>query len=185
MTFSFRARWLSLPLMVVALGLHASSAAIDNDRSELVAVFKQMGVAVEGRFTAFSGTVAFDPADPADAEAELQVQTASFDLGLPDYNAEVRKAEWFDSEAHPQAVFRAQGLTPLGDGRYRADGSLSLKGQSRPLGADITIREADGHRLFEGELVLDRTDYGIGDPGWSGVVDDEVRIRFRIAQALP
>lgn len=184
--FSFhRARWgAALGVLLTALSLHASTTAVVSGRSEVVATFKQMGVSVEGRFQRFEGDIRFDPAAPEAASAMLVIDTASFDLGLPDYNAEVRKPEWFDSAAHPQARFSADGLKPLGDQRFRADGTLTLKGKTTPLSADLTVTEGDGYRRFEGEVTIDRTHYGIGDDAWDGVVDDAVRVHFRIAQAF-
>lgn len=185
MTLFAPSRLVAFAALLVTLTLHASSGPVVTERSTLVAVFKQMGVAVEGRFTDFDGEISFDPAQPDEGRAELRVRTASFDLGLPDYNAEVRKAEWFDSDTYPEAVFVAEGLTAVADGRYRAEGELQLKGKTQPLSAEIHIEVNDGHRIFHGELPLDRTAFAIGDPGWSGVVDDEVMIKFRMAQALP
>lgn len=180
-----RARWgVALAVLLTALSLQASTTAVVAGRSEVVAVFKQMGVSVEGRFQQFEGEIRFDPAAPETASATLVIDTASFDLGLPDYNAEVRKPEWFDSAAHPQARFSADGLEPLGDQRFRADGTLTLKGKTTPLSAEFTVSESEGHRRFEGEVTLDRTHFEIGDDAWDGVVDDTVRVRFRIAQAL-
>jgi polyisoprenoid-binding protein YceI len=174
-----------LLLAGVTLSLQASGVDIDARRSVLTVVFEQMGVPVEGAFTRFSGTLSFDPADPATAAAELRIDTASFDLGMADFNAEVAKPEWLDSETHPQARYRVQGLTPLGEDRYRAEGELSLKGRTAALPAEIAVREEGALRLFSGEVRFDRTAFDVGGGGWEGVVEDEVLVRFRIAQPLP
>jgi polyisoprenoid-binding protein YceI len=172
----------ALPLLGLTLSLQASVSEIDPARSSLSVVFEQMGVPVEGAFTRFSGTLHFDPAEPAAASAELRIATASFDLGLEDFNAEVAKPEWLDSRSHPEARYQAQGLTPLGEGRYRADGELTLKGRSAALPAEIRVEEAADHRVFSGSVRFSRKAFDVGDAGWDGVVNDEVQVRFRIVQ---
>lgn len=176
---------LGLVLAGLTVSLQASVSGLDTSHSRLSVTFKQMGVPVEGQFTRFSGTLDYDPADPAAATAELRIDTRSFDLGLEDFNAEVAKAEWLDSQTHPEAVYRVTALAPLGDNRFRADGSLTLKGRSAPLPAEMQMREEDSRRLFTGDVRFDRQTFGVGDKGWDGVVDNEVRVRFQMAQPLP
>ena len=65
------------------------AAPIDAAQSEVKATFKQFNVPVSGNFKKFSGDVQFDPAKPADTKAILNVDTASYDLGDPEYNKEV------------------------------------------------------------------------------------------------
>jgi polyisoprenoid-binding protein YceI len=155
---------------------------VDPAASAISATFRQMNVPVEGRFTRFSGRVDYRAAEPGASSAELEIDTASFDLGLDDYNAEVRKPEWFDSARHPVARFSATGLQPQGDGRFRVRGTLTLKGQTHPLIATLTLSQTEGLNFFEGEVPVSRRRYGLGDAGWDGVLDDEVIVRFRIAQ---
>jgi polyisoprenoid-binding protein YceI len=178
----FRRALGALGLIALPLALYASGKVVDPAASMVSATFRQMNVPVEGRFTRFSGRVDYRAAQPEASSAELEIDTASFDLGLEDYNAEVRKPEWFDSARHPVARFSATGLQPQGEGRYRVSGSLTLKGQTHPLTATLSHRQANGLHVFEGEVPLSRKRYGLGDAGWDGVLDDQVIVRFRIAQ---
>ncbi|MFP5357724.1 MAG: YceI family protein [Gammaproteobacteria bacterium] len=178
----FRRALGALGLIALPLLLHASAGPVDPAASTISATFRQMNVPVEGRFTRFSGRVDYRAAEPGASSAELEIDTASFDLGLDDYNAEVRKPEWFDSARHPVARFSATGLQPQGDGRFRVRGTLTLKGQTHPLIATLTLSQTEGLNFFEGEVPVSRKRYGLGDAGWDGVLDDEVIVRFRIAQ---
>lgn len=169
----------------VAAATASSPGARLSGESTLTAVVRQMNVPVEGRFTRFEGFVDFRPDDLAGSRAELKVDTTSFDLGMADFNAEVAKPEWLDSRNHPEARFAAQGLTALGEGRYRTEGTLELKGRSAPLAAELLLSEADGKRVFTGEVPLDRSAFAIGSRSWDGVVDRTVTVRFRLVQPLP
>lgn len=178
----FRRALGALGLIVLPLVLHASARPVDPAASAISATFRQMNVPVEGRFTRFSGRVDYRPDQLAASSAELLIETASFDLGLDDYNAEVRKPEWFDTAHHPTARFSATGLQPQGEGRFRVEGTLALKDQTHPLIATLMLRQAGGLNFFEGEVPVSRKRYGLGDAGWDGVLDDLVIVRFRIAQ---
>lgn len=156
-------------------------APVSSASGEIVAQFRQMGVAVEGHFTSFRSQIAFDPEQPSDSHARIEVDTASFDLGDADYNREVRKPEWLDSAAQPVAVYSAGALQPLGGERFEAIGQLSLKGRTQPLRVPFTVRAtADGGREFSGETTISRTAFGIGDASWNDVLDDAVTVRFRL-----
>ena len=75
------------PLALLALLLAAPAAqAIEFTqfqpvKSSLSFVSKQMNVPVDGRFTSFRAKLAFDPAKPAAARAELEIDLASIDAG--------------------------------------------------------------------------------------------------------
>ena len=169
-----------LLLAATVLPLQAADRAIDPAKSTITAVFTQMGVPVEAPFRKFSGRVDHDPAKPAEAKATLVIDTASFDIGDDDYNAEVRKAEWFDSARHPQATFTASGLKAVAGGGFEASGRLVLKGRAVDLKAPVTIRPVTGGQTYSGTATISRKAFGIGDPAWDDTVEDTVRIRFTI-----
>lgn len=170
-----------LVLMALSVAIPAASA-VDTARSKVTATFRQMKVPVEGTFTRVAGGVVFDAANPAAASARIDIDTASFDLGMDDYNAEVRKKEWFDSAAHPKASFVSSAFRALGGERYEARGTLTIKGRSQAVTVPVTVR-ADGQSLaFDGTLPVSRKAFGIGDPSWDEMVEDAVRVQFHIVQ---
>lgn len=159
-----------------------AALGIDAGKSKVTATFKQMNVPVEGTFTKASGSIQFDAAKPEAASASIQIDTAGFDLGMDDYNAEVRKKEWFDSKAYPQATFVSTGFKTLGAERYQASGKLSIKGKSIDISVPVTVKREAAATVFTGALPVSRKIFGIGDAGWNEVVDDTVTVNFRIVQ---
>ena len=157
----------------------AGAAAISG---EIAAEFRQMNVPVTGTFTKFSAAaLQFDAEHLDQAHAEILVDTGSYDLGDADYNAEVRKKEWFDSAAFPQARFVTEHVEKLADGRYQASGQLTIKNKSQPLSVSFTTT-ADGDKiLYTGEATLSRAAYDIGDAEWNDVLEDKVIVRFKLA----
>ena len=168
----------AMALAASSLLFAAASAPIDAGKSRIIATFTQMNVPVEGRFQRFSGSVNYDATNVAASSAELTIDTGSFDIGDEEYNAEVRKKEWFDATAHPSATFKSSAIRPLGTDRFEATGTLSLKGRTQIVKAPVTVRTEGATRRFEGELPISRAAFGLGDAEWNEVLEDKVLVKF-------
>jgi polyisoprenoid-binding protein YceI len=151
-------------------------------KSSLSFVSKQMNVPVEGQFKSFRSTIVFDPAKPAAAKAELEIDMTSIDAGSKDANDEVAGRVWFNSKAFPTAKFVAVSVKPLGNNRYEVAGKMTIKGKTLDLTTPVTVRQDGNAATFEGSLVIKRADYGIGEGIWAdfGTVANEVQIKFRL-----
>ena len=167
------------------LAAHGGAAAqsLDAARSRMGITFKQMNVPVDAAFKTFRAQVAFDAAKPQEAKANIEIDLASFDMGAAEYNAEVRKKEWFNTATYPTATFVANGARPIAPGRFEVPGKLTLKGRTQDVVAPVTVRTEGGVQIFEGQLPIKRLAFGIGDGEWKDttMVADEVLIKFRVA----
>jgi polyisoprenoid-binding protein YceI len=181
------ARYLSrlsvIVLVAAMLATVAEASDIDATSSQVTATFRQMNVPVEGRFKNFRGTIDFDPGKLMAARARLEIDTASFDLGAPEYEAELRGKEWFDTSAFPKASFISSGVISVGENRFVARGRFTLKGKTLEIKVPFTMRSENGARVFEGELPISRKAYAIGSAEWDGTLDDEVIVKFRVTTA--
>ncbi len=181
-----------LALLVFALGtplVHATDLNVDKAASEVGVTFTQMNVPVDANFTRFDIQAGFDPASPADAAATVVIETASFDFGpgAEEYNAEVRKPEWFDTDQYPQARFEARGATPAGPGKFTIEGTLQIKGVTQPVKVPLTFNESAGQWIFTGELPIKRLDYKLGATEWedTSIVANEVVVKFKVVASKP
>ncbi|MEI8164432.1 MAG: YceI family protein [Betaproteobacteria bacterium] len=152
------------------------------NKSALSFVSKQMNVPVEGQFKNFRSKLAFDPARPAAAKAELEIDLASIDAGSKDANDEVVSKAWFNTREFPVAKFVSTTVKPLGANRFEVAGRMTIKGRTLDLVTPVTLRQEGNSASFDGSLVLKRADYGIGDGVWAdfGTVANEVQIKFRL-----
>ena len=77
-------------------------------------------------------------------------------------------------------VYRLLELTPEGGNRYHATGTLTIRGQTRPIETTITIEIGDDEAHATGSLRLNRTDYWLGVGPMALFVDigREVAVRF-------
>ena len=174
-------------IALVTAGLLASSAfaaplKVDAAKSSVGVTFKQMGVAVDAKFNKLVAQIDYDAAKPENAKASVEIDVASFDLGDPDYSAEVRKKEWFHAIQFPKATFSSTKIRAIGPGKLEVVGKLTLKGKSMDLQFPLSVKKEGGAQVFEGSVPIKRLVFGIGDGEWkdTSVVADEVVIKFHI-----
>lgn len=172
---------------VILLSLCASVALaanlkVDTAKSAVSATFRQMGVPVDAKFNKFVAQLDYDAARPESAKATVEIDVASFDLGDPDYNSEVRKKEWFNAAQFPKATFTATKIRAAGAGKLDVSGKLTLKGKTADVSFPMTVKKEGSAQLFEGSLPIRRLAFGIGEGEWkdTSIVADEVVIRFRV-----
>ena len=169
-------------LLLMALPSVAGQAAVDYAQSRIEFTSKQMNVPVDGLFRKFTAQVAYDPAKPADARAEVEVDLASVDTGSSEADIEVARKGWFNTAAFPRAKFTSNAVKPLSKDRLEVKGTLSIKGMSREVTVPVTVKSAGGTTTFEGAFPILRLQYRIGEGIWSDTetVADEVQVKFRI-----
>jgi len=158
---------------------------VQPDKSTVSFVYKQMGVAVDGRFRKFSGQLAFDPAKPEAARAAFDVDLASVDTGAPEGDQEVAGKPWFDTRAFPTARFVSGTVKPFGGNRYEVAGKLTIKGRTQDVVVPATFTAQGNAGVFDGAFTLRRGDFSIGEGSWAkfDIVANEVQVKFRITAA--
>jgi len=152
------------------------------NQSALTFGYKQMGVAMEGKFNQFAAQIAFDPARLANAQAHIEVTLASIDTGLRDADEEVTGKLWFNTRVYPLASFVSTGIKPLGGNRYQATGKLTIKGRTLEVFAPVTAQTVGNKAIFDGSFNIKRLAYEIGTGEWTdlGTVADDIQIKFHL-----
>lgn len=160
----------------------AATLKVDPAKSSVSAVFKQMGVPVEAKFTRFSAQVTFDSAKPQESKASVDIDIPSFDLGDPDYNREVQKKEWFNGSQFPKASFVSTRIQAPAPGKLEVSGKLTIKGKTADVSFPLNLKKEGDQQVFEGSLPIKRLAFSIGEGEWkdTSIVADEVVIKFRV-----
>ncbi len=154
-------------------------------KSGVAFVSKQMGVAVNGKFSKFNAQISFDAARLANSKARIDIDMASIDAGSEEANDEVKGKDWFDIKTYPTARFESTGIKALGGNRYEASGKLTIRNVTRNVTVPFTVRNEGDSTLLEGGLQILRQQFGIGTGEWADVstVADEVQLRFKFTLA--
>ena len=169
-------------LLLATFAVASLSAAAATPSGEIMIAGKQLGAAVVGQFRNFSAQVRLDPSTPGTGNVKIEVDTASIDIGLEDFNQELRSKTWFDSKSHPKATFVASTIKASAAERMEASGKLTIKGTTREVTFPVAVKSEGTTRVFEGAVPIRRTEFNVGEGEWKATdtVADEVQIRFRL-----
>ncbi|MBY8947840.1 MULTISPECIES: YceI family protein [unclassified Pseudomonas] len=173
---------LALVLGVIGCAQAAQYTDVNRTASQISFTYKQLGQRVYGTFGDFEGTLSFDTQKPESGHALLKIQLASIDAGSPDANDELQRASWFDTATYPVGVYESTAVKALGDNRFNISGNLTIKGTTRPVAVNVVLKELDGIGVFDGEFILKRGDFKIGEGEWAGnsVVSNDINIKFKM-----
>lgn len=178
-------RWIHgwIAFVFFGLSLPAMAQELVPAQSEIVFVSKQMGVPVEGRFQKFSAKIAFNPSKPDQANIAFTVDMTSATLGVKETDAELPKAEWFNTAKFAQATFQSTSVKALGAGKFEVAGKLSIKGATQTVLVPVTLTQAGANTTAVGAFALKRLAFKIGDNEWSdtSMVADDVQVKFKFA----
>jgi polyisoprenoid-binding protein YceI len=177
----------SAALLVAALltctSVLAQAAKLVAAQSEVAFVTKQMGVPVDGRFKKFDAQINLDPKQPESGSVAFSIDTASASLGVPESDAEMPKAIWFNVAKFPQATFKSSAIKGLGNGKFEVAGKLDIKGSMRDLVVPVQITQSGANSTATGSFVIKRLDFKIGEAEWTDttVVANDVTVKFKLA----
>ena len=166
-----------------APSLAQSPAKLVMAQSEVTFVTKQMGVPVDGRFKKFDAQISLDPKKPESGTVAFSIDTGSASLGVPESDAEMPKANWFNVAKFPQASFKSSAIKGLGNGKFEVAGKLDIKGQARDVVVPVQIVQSGANSTATGSFVIKRLDFKIGEAEWADttVVANDVTVKFKLA----
>ncbi len=169
-------------LLMAAASFGVAGQTLDPAKSAITAVSRQMNVPVEGKFTKFTGQIAFDPSKPDAGKAEFTIDTASFSIGNAEIDDEAKGKNWFDVKNFPQARFMSTAVKAAGPGRFEVTGPLTIKGKTNTVTIPFTVKADGGAAVYEGVFPIKRLAFNIGEGVWkdTDTVADEVQVRFRL-----
>ena len=173
--------------VVCVMSVGAQQHKIDTQKSTLTihvgktGAFSGLGHEHEVRAAIHSGTADTGPHPAVEIHVDARALRVIDKDASEKERAEVQKTmlgpEVLDSEHHQDIVFKSSAAEPGGQERWTLRGNLTLRGQTRPVKVQVTIK--DGR--YTGEAIVKQTDFGIKPPGKAGVrAKDELRIEFEV-----
>src|SRR5690606_26154573 len=117
----------------------------------------------------------------SDVCASDLIDLAGTSTGNADRDSTLSGGDFFDVGRFARARYVAETFRALGGNRYAAEGTLSLRGVSRPVTLEFTWT-AGTPALLSGHATVRRLEFGVGGGDWSdtGVIPDEVAISTRV-----
>jgi polyisoprenoid-binding protein YceI len=94
---------------------------------------------VRGEFTKVSGSISFDPENPAASSFEASIDAASISTRETDRDNHLKSPDFLDVANYPSITFKSKSLTPTGPDSFEAVGDLTIRGVTKPV--TLTISE--------------------------------------------
>lgn len=134
-----------------------------------------------GSFKKFDATIHFDPNDLASSKFDVKVDLASVETGDSDRDGALPDSDFFDIAKFPQAHFVTTGFRQVGSDVI-ADGTLSLKGTSKPVALKVTFSAKGEKATLDIASAVKRLDFnvGAGEYADTSTIGDEVKIKAHL-----
>jgi polyisoprenoid-binding protein YceI len=91
---------------------------------------------VRGEFSGISGTVQFDPANPANSKVEAKIDVTTINTREPQRDAHLKSADFFDLEKYPEMTFVSKKVAGK-DGEYTVTGDLTIHGVTKEVKLEV------------------------------------------------
>jgi polyisoprenoid-binding protein YceI len=155
------------------------------------AVRHMMVSTVRGDLGKITGTVTFDPKQPASAVVEASIDVNGIDTREPKRDAHLKGADFFDAATYPTMTFKSTKIEPAAGGGYTMTGDLTIRGVTKPVVLTVeplrpAIKDQGGNQRSGTTATgkINRQDFGVK---WNGtldaggvVVSDEVAITLDV-----
>src|ERR1700730_2012183 len=111
--------------------------AIDPAHSTVDFRVRHMMIAnVRGEFSGVSGTVIFDPANPANSKIEASIDASTIATREAQRDQHLKSADFLDVEHFPKITFVSKRVVPSGDGA-KVTGDLTVHGVTKGVTLDV------------------------------------------------
>lgn len=186
-----------LVVACVAVGLVADVGAaraeiwtFDPNTSVVKFTYNHLGLSRQsGRITGISGQLQFDPVQPDRGQVMALLAVNTLSTGVPQLDALLKSADFFDAQRFPQISFKSTSVKPLiGDRTGQVTGDLTIMGVTRPVVLTVRWNYTGEHPLasvnpvyagkwvsgFSASATIQRSEFGLtrGLP----LIDDSVTI---------
>lgn len=123
---------------------------------------------VRGSITNVTGTVVFDPANPAAASVEATLDATTLTTGVADRDHHLKSPDFLDVANYPTITFKSTKVEPSADGqKARVTGDLTIRGVTRPVTLDVEFLGmgnspfGDTRAGFTASTRINREDWGL------------------------
>lgn len=166
-------RMLMLILCLLPAVAFARDWQVDAARSTLTFQGSYQGEVFEGRFKSFQATIAYDPADLAQAKFDVSIDLASVDTASAERDDTLKAGDFFAIDRFPTAHFVTESFAQAPDGSVTAHGKLTLRGHTQPVTLKVTFTPRGDDATLDVATSLERSAFGLGtDSDWNDISAD-------------
>src|SRR5262245_28916397 len=135
----FRALALVLALSFAsAVQAAPTTYTIDQNHSNVGFSVRHFFSKVPGNFQKFSGTIVYDPANPAAASVKAEIDATSINTRNEKRDGHLNSEDFFFTSKYPTLTFESTKVTAAGEGKLKVEGNLTMRGVTKPVTMDVT-----------------------------------------------
>lgn len=152
--------------------------------STLTFATSYQGEVFAGNFPGFTARLSFDPAKLEGSKLDVVIPLAGTNSKNAERDDTLKGSDFFDIAKFPQATYSATKFRSLGGNNYAADGSLTLRGVSKPV--TLTFTWTPGAKpVLAGKATVKRLDYKVGGGDWAdtSIIPNEVAVSTKVTFA--
>ena len=179
--------------LILALPAAAQMQAWNIDPMHSAAQFsvRHMGIStVRGAFTKVSGSVHYDPSDPAKTTIDATIDAASVDTRVDMRDNDLRGANFFDAAKYPTLTFKSKKVEAAGSGKIKITGDLTIHGVTKEVTLDVdgpsaAVKDPRGGLRMgaSASTTINRKDFGVN--GAAAMVGDDVPVTIDLELVRP
>lgn len=194
-------RWGIVAVILVLAGAASAQAqtqawTIDSRHAAAhFAVRHLMVSTVRGDLGKITGTVEFDPKNPAAAKIDATIDVTGLNTREPARDTHLKSADFFDVATYPTMAFKSKKVDLVTGGGFKMTGDLTIRGVTKEVVLDVeALRPAitQGANTKTGTTAttkINRQDFGVkwsrAIDGGGVVVGDEVSITIDVELTMP
>ncbi|HEY3777479.1 MAG TPA: YceI family protein [Rhizomicrobium sp.] len=157
----------TLAIVLAAQNASATPWKIEYAKSRLGFTVNWSNEPFSASFRRWNAAIDFDPNDLGHAHAIVTVDLASESSDEPDFDSGLKGAQGFQTSQFPTARFETTHFVRKSANSYVADGTLTIRGISRPVTLPFTLLLAGGTAHMTGTAHVLRTEFGLGQGEWA------------------
>lgn len=170
-------------LLAVCASAQVETWKIDPNHTASQFAIRHLSIStVRGQFNKTTGTVLYDPKDPAKTAIDVVIDAASVNTRIDARDKDLRSPNYFDVEKFPTLTFKSKRAEAAGPGKLKVTGDLTIHGVTKEVVLDVDgpsepLKDPKGnvHLGASASTKINRKDFGVGSAP-PAILGEEVNI---------
>jgi polyisoprenoid-binding protein YceI len=180
-------------ILILPAAAQVQTWNIDPNHTAAQFSVRHLGIStVRGAFTKVSGSVQYDPSDPAKTTIEATIDAKSVDTRVEKRDNDLRSPDFFDVARYPTLTFKSKRAEAAGAGTLKVVGDLTIHGVTKEVVLDVDgptapMKDPRGnlHMGASATTTVNRKDFGVNGAGAAVGDDVPITIDMELVRTAP
>ena len=135
------------------------------------------------------GEIMLDSADLTKSSVSVTMPLSGLHTGVEKLDEHLKTTDFFDAAKYPNITFKSTKVKTTGTGKLEVTGNLGIHGESRPVTLQVQVNKIGENKMiasksagFDAEVVLKRSDFGVGK--YVPMVSDAIHVHITVSADL-